>query len=453
MFPQDGDHLDSNAIKDSKPADRRVDEQLPPLARKRAERERPPSKEDDKEAKGPAMQAVLVPPRNPDGPGELGRPVVLSGLTEEQEKRVKKGWDQNAFNQYISDMISLHRSLPDVRDSDVERALRTVHSILDRSPDPLLREIILVDDFSDMPHLKSQLEDYVAHLPKVKIVRAQKREGLIRARLLGAAAATAPVLTYLDSHCECTEGWLEPLLDRIARNSTTVVCPVIDVISDSTFEYHYRDSGGVNVGGFDWNLQFSWHAVPERERKRRLHSWDPVCGARTSGGPVSTFCAATHCAPGRGVAGRVRQVLLPTHRTRLGTQQGRGGPHLLGQPCQPGQHAQGCGHVPVPRTGRKPVLDAEQGRGDPPGRSVPGLCRGRGHPLPLPRLQGQPAVALRRRAARYIFSLNQLQVALPKMASNEVRCVEQKACIFLVFFFLVALSDWRRRCRRMGACR
>lgn len=55
-------------------------------------------------------------------------------------------------------------------------------------------------------HLKSQLEDYVAHLPKVKIVRAQKREGLIRARLLGAAAATAPVLTYLDSHCECTEG-------------------------------------------------------------------------------------------------------------------------------------------------------------------------------------------------------------------------------------------------------
>lgn len=63
-------------------------------------------------------------------------------------------------------------------------------------------------------------------------------------------------------------GWLEPLLDRIARNSTTVVCPVIDVISDDTLEYHYRDSSGVNVGGFDWNLQFSWHSVPERERKR-----------------------------------------------------------------------------------------------------------------------------------------------------------------------------------------
>ena len=50
-------------------------------------------------------------------------------------------------------------------------------------------------------------------------------------------------------------GWLEPLLDRIARDTTTVVCPVIDVVDDTTLEYHWRDSGGVNVGGFDWNLQ------------------------------------------------------------------------------------------------------------------------------------------------------------------------------------------------------
>ncbi|KAK3858247.1 hypothetical protein Pcinc_035551 [Petrolisthes cinctipes] len=133
--------------------------------------------------------------------------------------------------------------------------LRTVHSILDRSPPQFLKEIILVDDNSDMPHLMQQLEDYMAQYPKVRIVRAPKREGLIRARLMGARHATAPVLTFLDSHCECTTGWLEPLLARIAYNSQTVVCPVIDVVSDDTLEYHYRDSSGVNVGGFDWSLQ------------------------------------------------------------------------------------------------------------------------------------------------------------------------------------------------------
>ncbi|UYV76154.1 gly-5 [Cordylochernes scorpioides] len=138
-----------------------------------------------------------------------------------------------------------------------------------------------------MPHLGRPLEDYVANLPKVHIVRAKRREGLIRARLLGAAHATAPVLTYLDSHCEATEGWLEPLLDRIARNSTTVVCPVIDVINDNTFEYHYRDSSSLNVGGFDWNLQFNWHAIPSREKERRPHNWDPVWSPTMAGGLFS----------------------------------------------------------------------------------------------------------------------------------------------------------------------
>ncbi|EGI60096.1 Putative polypeptide N-acetylgalactosaminyltransferase 9 [Acromyrmex echinatior] len=165
--------------------------------------------------------------------------------------------------------------------------LRTVHSVLDRSPEHLIQEIILVDDFSDMPHLKRQLEDYMMNYPKVRIIRANKREGLIRARLLGAAAAKAPVLTYLDSHCECTEGWLEPLLDRIARDPTTVVCPVIDVIDDTTLEYHWRDSSGVNVGGFDWNLQFNWHAVPERERKRHKNPAEPVWSPTMAGGLFS----------------------------------------------------------------------------------------------------------------------------------------------------------------------
>ncbi|XP_035225344.1 putative polypeptide N-acetylgalactosaminyltransferase 9, partial [Stegodyphus dumicola] len=57
----------------------------------------------------------LAPPQDPDGPGELGKPVKLTNLTEEQKLLVKQGWEKNAFNQYVSDLISLHRSLPDVR--------------------------------------------------------------------------------------------------------------------------------------------------------------------------------------------------------------------------------------------------------------------------------------------------------------------------------------------------
>ena len=82
-------------------------------------------------------------------------------------------------------------------------------------------------------------------------------------------------------------GWLEPLLDRIARDPTTVVCPVIDVIDDTTLEYHWHDSSGVNVGGFDWNLQFNWHAVPDRERKRHTSTAEPVATPTMAGGLFS----------------------------------------------------------------------------------------------------------------------------------------------------------------------
>ena len=45
--------------------------------------------------------------------------------------------------------------------------LRCIHSILNRSPDHLLNEVILVDDHSQDLHLQQPLQDYVQLLPKV----------------------------------------------------------------------------------------------------------------------------------------------------------------------------------------------------------------------------------------------------------------------------------------------
>ncbi|CAG9773697.1 unnamed protein product [Ceutorhynchus assimilis] len=193
--------------------------------------------------------------------------------------------------------------------------LRTVHSVLDRSPERLIEEVVLVDDFSDMDHLKGQLEDYFSNEPKVKIVRAPKRLGLIRARLIGYEHAKGEVLTYLDSHCECTEGWLEPLLDRIARNSTNVVCPVIDVIDDTTLAYVYHDSTGVNVGGFDWNLQFNWHAVPQHERQRHKDTAEPVWSPTMAGGLFSID--RLPIGKSLGHQPRVKEKQSPGHQPRV----------------------------------------------------------------------------------------------------------------------------------------
>uniref|UniRef100_A0A8D9E6X6 Polypeptide N-acetylgalactosaminyltransferase 9 n=1 Tax=Cacopsylla melanoneura TaxID=428564 RepID=A0A8D9E6X6_9HEMI len=51
-----------------------------------------------------------------------------------------------------------------------------------------------------------------------------------------------------------TLGWLEPLMDRIARNKQNVVCPVIRSINDKTLEINLSKNK-IHVGGFTWNLQ------------------------------------------------------------------------------------------------------------------------------------------------------------------------------------------------------
>ena len=104
--------------------------------------------------------------------------------------------------------------------------VRTVHSVVNRTPKHLLREIVLVDDFSQRGKItllqysirslelifSADLgEPLVAHLRRfgtlVRLFRAHERLGLIRAKLAGAKFARGDVVVFLDSHCEASEGW------------------------------------------------------------------------------------------------------------------------------------------------------------------------------------------------------------------------------------------------------
>ena len=102
----------------------------------------------------------------------------------------------------------------------------------------MLLQIVLVDDGSDATDMHEPLERAIAAHPAyhlLKLYRTGGRTGLIRARLFGAERAEASILTFLDSHIEVNEGWLEPLLARVSEDATRVVAPVITVINQVWF--------------------------------------------------------------------------------------------------------------------------------------------------------------------------------------------------------------------------
>ncbi|XP_034430369.1 polypeptide N-acetylgalactosaminyltransferase 5 [Hippoglossus hippoglossus] len=249
---------------------------------------------------------VTLSPRDEKALGQFGL-AALVGNDEDAE--VRRRWDEGHFNVHLSDQIPLDRAIPDTRPEMCTRnlvhddlpstsvifcfvdevwstLLRSVHSVINRSPEHLLKEIILVDDFSTRDYLKEPLDKYMSQFPKVRIIRLKEREGLIRARLAGAAVAKGDVLTFLDSHVECNVGWLEPLLERVYQDRRKVPCPVIEVISDKDLSYNLIDN--FQRGIFKWPMVFSWSAVPDSYiKKTNMTIADPIRCPVMAGGLFS----------------------------------------------------------------------------------------------------------------------------------------------------------------------
>lgn len=149
-----------------------------------------------------------------------GSAVEIPPEKKELEKNLSAKYN---FNILASRMMSAQRSFPDVRHRDCRNIsymsalpdasiiivfhnepwsllVRTLWGIINKSPKELLREIILVDDVSDLEHLDKPLDDYLELLPaKITHIRTEKREGLIRARLIGAKNATVGSDAFFES--------------------------------------------------------------------------------------------------------------------------------------------------------------------------------------------------------------------------------------------------------------
>ncbi|XP_076147613.1 polypeptide N-acetylgalactosaminyltransferase 18 [Alosa pseudoharengus] len=190
-----------------------------------------------------------------------------------------KMFQAHGYNSYLSDRISLDRPIPDLRPDGCKNIsypphlpqvsivfifvnealsviLRSVHSAIHTTPTHLLKEIILVDDNSSNEELKLRLDEHVSELNSrrpglLKLVRHQRQEGLIRSRVSGWRAASAPVVALFDAHVEFNTGWAEPILSRIQEDRTRIVSPSFDNIKYDTFEV---EEYPLSAQGFDWEL-------------------------------------------------------------------------------------------------------------------------------------------------------------------------------------------------------
>lgn len=67
------------------------------------------------------------------------------------------------------------------------------------------------------------------------------------------------VLAFLDGNTESNDGWLEPLLSRIASDRSVVAIPHIDSINLTNMAYEPFDEG--LMYGLGWNMYYMTYVL------------------------------------------------------------------------------------------------------------------------------------------------------------------------------------------------
>uniref|UniRef100_A0A671PXW8 polypeptide N-acetylgalactosaminyltransferase n=1 Tax=Sinocyclocheilus anshuiensis TaxID=1608454 RepID=A0A671PXW8_9TELE len=171
-----------------------------------------------------------------EGFGGRGRGGLPATLMPEEEKEAKYLREKYGYNAFLSDKISLDRSIPDYRPSKCKKAFYS-------------RDLPQISMIFIFVNVKSKL--FFLHIGKVYNLK----------NLTSLIWFTGLNWIKLVLAGHILPGWAEPVLSRIKENHKRIILPSIDNIKDETFELErYENSGH----GYNWELWCMYISPPKQ---------------------------------------------------------------------------------------------------------------------------------------------------------------------------------------------
>ncbi|NXL73479.1 GALT5 acetylgalactosaminyltransferase, partial [Leptocoma aspasia] len=249
----------------------------------------------------PGMHRVLsldatLAPRDPRAPGQFGHPVAVP---DDKQEEAKSRWKEGNFNVYLSDLIPVDRAIADTRpagcseqqvhddlpttsiimcfvDEVWSTLLRSVHSVLSRSPPHLIQEIILVDDCST----KGGWSLVPGCCPE------QNLPGAASGSIAGSGSVTPDPLSSLQQLSTGTRSIavhqkLTLAVDVARECDSELVSPIFSLFSYMTVDNFQR-------GIFTWPMNFGWRQIPQEViEKNKIKETDIIRCPVMAGGLFS----------------------------------------------------------------------------------------------------------------------------------------------------------------------